>query len=91
MIGKDKDSSIYFNRVVQGVYEMGSTFKIFSVAQGLEKDLFTLDSLIDTRAFRINSRKIEDKYKFNSESSIYEIIVRSSNVGSARLALMVGE
>ena len=89
--GKNKDSSIYFNRVVQGVYEMGSTFKVFSVAQGLEKDLFTLDSLIDTRAFRINSRKIEDKYKFNSESSIYEIIVRSSNVGSARLALMVGE
>ncbi len=89
--GKNKDSSIYFNRVVQGVYEMGSTFKVFSVAQGLEKDLFTLDSLIDTRAFRINSRKIEDKYKFNSESSIYEIIVRSSNVGSARIALMVGE
>ncbi len=89
--GKNEDSSMYFNRVVQGVYEMGSTFKVFSVAQGLEKDLFSLDSLIDTRAFRINSRKIEDKYKFNSESSIYEIIVRSSNVGSARLALMVGE
>ena len=90
-LGKNKDANIYFNRVVQGVYEMGSTFKIFSVAQGLEKDLFTLDSLIDTRAFKINSRKIEDKYKFNSKSSIYEIIVRSSNVGSARLALMVGK
>ncbi len=88
---KNKDSSIYFNRVVQGVYEMGSTFKIFSVAQGIENELFTLDSLIDTRAFRINSRKIEDKYKFNTRSSVYEIIVRSSNVGSARLALMVGE
>ena len=70
---------------------MGSTFKIFSVAQGIEKDLFTLDTQIDTKAFRINSRKIEDKYKFNNKSSIYEIIVRSSNVGSARLALMVGE
>ena len=43
-LGKNKDDSIYFNRVVQGVYEMGSTFKIFSVAQGIEKDLFTLDS-----------------------------------------------
>ena len=88
---KNKDTNIYFNRAVQGVYEMGSTFKIFAVAQGIEKNLFTLDSLIDTRAFRINSRKIEDKYKFNSKSSVYEIIVRSSNVGSARLALMVGE
>ena len=90
-IGKSKDTSIYFNRAVQGVYEMGSTFKIFAVAQGIEKNLFTLDSLIDTRAFRINSRKIEDKYKFNSKSSVYEIIVRSSNVGSARLALLIGE
>ncbi len=88
---KNEDNSIYFNRVVQGVYEMGSTFKIFSVAQGIEKGLFTVDSLIDTKAFKINSKKIEDKYSFNAKSSIYEIIVRSSNVGAARLALIVGE
>ena len=55
--GKNKDASIYFNRVVQGVYEMGSTFKIFPVAQGLEKNLFKLDSLIDTRPFKISSKK----------------------------------
>ena len=90
-LGKKKDTSIYFNRVVQGVYEMGSTFKLFAVAQGLESNLFDVDTLIDTTAFRISSRKIEDKYKFNRKSSIYEIIVKSSNVGSARLALMVGE
>ena len=90
-LGKKKDTSIYFNRVVQGVYEMGSTFKIFSVAQGLEENIFDIDTLIDTTAFRISSRKIEDKYKFDRKSSIYEIIVKSSNVGSARLALMIGE
>jgi cell division protein FtsI (penicillin-binding protein 3) len=85
------DPGIYFNRAVQGVYEMGSTFKIFSVAQGLESDLVNLNTLISTEAFKINSRKIEDKYKFKRKSSIYEIIVKSSNVGSARLALMIGE
>ncbi len=89
--GKNKESSAYFNRVVQGVYEMGSTFKIFSVAKGIDNNLFTLESLVDTKAFRINSKIIEDKYKFNTRSSVYEIIVRSSNVGSAKLALMVGE
>lgn len=88
---KNKDSSIYFNRVVQGVYEMGSTFKIFPVAQGLEKNLFKLDSLIDTRPFKISSKKIEDKYKFDNKSSVNEIIVRSSNVGAAKISLMVGE
>ena len=91
MLGKKKDINIYFNRAVQGVYEMGSTFKIFSVAQGLETNLFNMETLIDTTAFRISSRKIEDKYKFHSKSNIYEIIVRSSNVGSARLALMIGK
>ena len=90
MLGKNKDTNNYFNRAVQGVYEMGSTFKIFSVAQGLETNLFDAETLIDTTAFRISSRKIEDKYKFNSKSTVHEIIVRSSNVGSARLALMIG-
>ena len=89
--GRNKDASIYFNRVVQGVYEMGSTFKIFPVAQGLEKNLFKLDSLIDTRPFKISSKKIEDKYKFDNKSSVNEIIVRSSNVGAAKISLMVGE
>ena len=89
--GKNEDVSIYFNRVVQGVYEMGSTFKIFPVAQGLEKNLFKLDSLIDTRPFKISKKKIEDKYKFDNKSSVNEIIVRSSNVGAAKISLMVGE
>ena len=90
-IEASEDLGVYFNRVVQGVYEMGSTFKIFSVAQGLEQNLFNLDTLIDTKAFVVNSRKIEDKYRFDAKSSIYEIIVRSSNVGSARLSLMIGK
>ena len=91
IFAKKTETNNYFNRAVQGVYEMGSTFKIFSVAQGLEKNLFDVETLIDTTAFRISSRKIEDKYKFNSKSTVHEIIVRSSNVGSARLALMIGE
>ena len=91
ILGKKTETNKYFNRAVQGVYEMGSTFKIFSVAQGLETNLFNLETLIDTSPFRISSRKIEDKYKFNSKSTVREIIVRSSNVGSARLALMIGE
>ena len=90
ILGKTETNN-YFNRVVQGVYEMGSTFKIFSVAQGLETNLFNAETLVDTTAFRISSRKIEDKYKFNSKSTVHEIIVRSSNVGSARLALMIEE
>jgi len=89
--GKNKDASIYFNRVVQGVYEMGSTFKIFPVAKKKKKNLFKLDSLIDTRPFKISSKKIEDKYKFDNKSSVNEIIVRSSNVGAAKISLMVGE
>ena len=57
MLRKRRKTNGYFNRAVQGVYEMGSTFKIFSVAQGLETNLFNLETLIDTSPFRISSRK----------------------------------
>ena len=53
--GDPSDSPI-FNRAVQGVYELGSTFKIFAVAQALELGLVTPDTMIDTRAPLVQGR-----------------------------------
>ena len=88
----DKDEpGDYFNRAIQGVYEMGSTFKIFSVAQGLDKNLFDLDTLFNTEPFFVGKKKFKDKFDFDREVTVREIIVRSSNVGSARIALELGK
>ena len=34
---------------MQGVYELGSTFKIFAIAQAMELGLVNPDTLIDTK------------------------------------------
>ena len=45
----DPADSPLFNRAAQGRYELGSTFKIFAVAQGLERGAITPKTLIDTK------------------------------------------
>jgi hypothetical protein len=45
----DPSDSPLFNRAVQGVYELGSTFKIFAAAQALEVGLVNPDTVIDIR------------------------------------------
>ena len=44
----DASDSPLFNRSVQGVYELGSTFKIFAAAQAMELGLVSADTMIDT-------------------------------------------
>ena len=61
-VSLDKDEpGVYFNRAIQGVYEMGSTFKIFSVAQGLDENLFDLDTTFNTEPFFVGKKKFKDK------------------------------
>ena len=44
----DAADSPLFNRAVQGVYELGSTFKIFTAAQAMDLGLVDADTMIDT-------------------------------------------
>lgn len=90
--GEPGDSPL-FNRAVQGVYELGSTYKIFAVAQAMELGLVTPDTMIDADApmrfgrFKIN--EFEGK-NYGPLLSVREVIAKSSNVATARLALMIG-
>ena len=78
-----------FNQAAQGTYELGSTFKPFAAAQAIELGLVNENTVLDTRPFKIGKYTFEDMYPRNSRS-VTEIVVKSSNVGSAKLAQMIG-
>ncbi len=87
----DPSDSPLFNRVVQGQYELGSTFKIFPVAQALDLKLVNPASGINTRApMRIGKYRINDLHHYGNEMSVTDIIVKSINTGTVRIAQMVG-
>jgi len=80
-----------FNRAVQGVYELGSTFKIFAIAQALEEGLVAPDTKIDTRGpLRWGKYRISDFHYYGPELPVSEVIIKSSNIGTARVAMQIG-
>lgn len=87
----DASDSPLFNRSVQGVYELGSTFKIFTVAQAMDLGLVNPDSIIDTKGpLRWGKHRIRDFRNYGDEMSVTKVIVKSSNIGTARIAQDIG-
>ena len=93
----DKDAepgdSPLFNRAVQGVYELGSTFKIFAAAQAMELGLVGPETMVDANAPMIwgkhKIKEFEGK-NYGPLLSVSDVIAKSSNVGTAHIALMIG-
>ncbi len=80
-----------FNRSTLGVYEMGSVFKLFNTAIALETGTSTLNSVYDaTEPLRVARFAIRDYHAENRWLTVPEILVHSSNIGSARMALAFG-
>lgn len=87
----DQSESPLFNRAVQGVYELGSTFKIFAAAQALDLGLVTTETMINTQGpLRMSGFAISDYDNYGPSNSVTDVIVHSSNIGTARLAEMIG-
>lgn len=87
----DASDSPLFNRAVQGQYELGSTFKIFPVAQALDLGLINPNTMINTQSpMKIGKFLIHDFHVYGAQMSVSDIIAKSSNVGTVRVAQMVG-
>jgi cell division protein FtsI (penicillin-binding protein 3) len=79
------------NRLTVGVYEMGSTFKALTIAMALDSGKVNLNSRIDARSeLSWGHGVIHDYHATHSILTVPEVFVHSSNIGSARMALMVG-
>lgn len=86
----DPALSPLFNRVVQGRYELGSTFKIFAAAVALERGM-TGSSLVNTKGpLQYRGTQIKDYHRMPAQMPLREVITESSNVGTARLAREAG-
>jgi cell division protein FtsI (penicillin-binding protein 3) len=80
-----------FNRATYGVYEMGSIFKIFTVAMALEKDVVKIsDTYNIMEEIRIGKYVIKDKKFSKKVMDVKDIIVYSSNVGAAKIGIASG-
>jgi cell division protein FtsI (penicillin-binding protein 3) len=91
-VSGDPGDSPLFNRAMQGVYELGSTFKIFAAAQAMQLGLVTADTMIDAHSPLVWGKfKIKEFQNKNYGTlSVTDMIVKSSNVGAAKLGLMIG-
>src|SRR5271170_2572164 len=79
------------NQINVGVYEMGSTFKAISISMALESGKVNLGSRIDARdSLRYGRFTIHDFHATHRVLTVPEVFTHSSNIGTARMALMVG-
>lgn len=85
---KGASLSVMRNRAVTDLFEPGSTMKAFAAASVLEEGKYKPDTRIDTGDGRItiNGRTIHDTHP-DGVMTVSQIIQKSSNVGSAKMAL----
>ncbi|MEO8141874.1 MAG: penicillin-binding protein 2 [Sphingomicrobium sp.] len=81
-----------FNRATLGVYELGSTFKAFTVAMGLDSGVIkSVGQMYPCPGqLHVSGRVIEDTHPFARPCSVAEIMQESSNVGTAQIADQIG-
>jgi cell division protein FtsI (penicillin-binding protein 3) len=79
------------NRLTTGVFEMGSTFKSFTVAMALDNGKATLKSTFDAHnPLHYGKYDIHDFEPMQRALSVPEIFTLSSNIGAAKIAMAVG-
>jgi cell division protein FtsI (penicillin-binding protein 3) len=80
-----------FNRNTLGVYEPGSTFKIFNTAMALDGGVSTMNSSYDaTKPIQVSRFTISDFHPEKRWLTVPEIFMHSSNIGSVRIAMEAG-
>ena len=87
----DMRGEVLFNRASKGLYELGSTFKVINTAIALETGTFTATDMIDVvKPLFVGRYQIRDYHPEKIPLNVAEVLIVSSNKGSARIADTVG-
>ncbi len=79
------------NRAAVDRYEVGSIFKVISIAAGLDTGTATLNSTYDGRQpLQLGTRLIHDEHSSSNLLTLTDVFIRSSNIGTSHVALDVG-
>ncbi len=89
---QDADDPGMLDLGTQGVFEMGSTFKTFTVAAALDAGQVQVDSHFDaTEPVKIGRHTINDYHPEERWLRLSEVFVHSSNIGTVRVAEALGK
>lgn len=87
----DASDDARLNRAAASIYEMGSTFKAFTVAIGLDTGVANPSSTFDAREpYQLGYRTIKDYHAARKILTLVEVFQHSSNIGTAKLAESIG-
>lgn len=87
----EKDKKNLFNNLTLGVFEPGSTFKIFTTAAAIEISGVSMSKTYDAREpIKAHGFKIGDFHAQKRIMTVPEVFMHSSNIGSVKMALDVG-
>jgi cell division protein FtsI (penicillin-binding protein 3) len=79
------------DRLMAGTFELGSVYKILTIALALECGIADLDTILDVRRpLHAGPHIIKDPYPQGRPLTVREVFLYSSNVGAGMLALQVG-
>ena len=86
------ESESYTNKITLGVYELGSVFKTFTIAAGLENKLINPNTIFSNLENSLTCDKytISEHDKLPKKLNTEQILIRSSNIGAVRIAQKVG-
>ena len=85
-------NDIFTNKITKGVYELGSVFKTFTIAAGLENKIIETNTIFKNLENKIYcaGREISEHDDLPKNLTAEQILVRSSNIGAVKIAQMVG-
>lgn len=82
------DPAMKRNRALTDLFEPGSTLKPFTVAKALDDGVVRTEQMFNTESYSIGPARIKDSHS-HPQLAVWEIIQKSSNVGSSKIALML--